>query len=37
MGERYLDALDEYSERVAANVTGNIYERHILPLFGMRA
>ncbi|MDP6524965.1 MAG: tagaturonate epimerase family protein [Kiritimatiellia bacterium] len=37
MGERYLDALDEYSDRVAANVTGNIYERHILPLFGMRA
>ena len=34
MGDRYLDALGQCSDRVSANVTANIYERHILPLFG---
>ena len=33
MGERYLNALDENQESVARNVTGNIYERHLKPLF----
>ncbi len=33
MGERYLGALREYEEQVAVNVTENIYQRHILPIF----
>lgn len=33
MGPRYLDALDTYREDVARNVTENIYERHLKPLF----
>ncbi len=33
MGERYLNALDENQESVARNVTGNIYNRHLKPLF----
>lgn len=33
MGPRYLDALDEHREHVARNVTKNIYERHLKPLF----
>lgn len=33
MGNRYLDALVEYSEIVGRNVTENLYERHIKPLF----
>lgn len=36
MGERYLGALDEFEAMVAANVTANIFERHVKPLFGMR-
>ncbi len=33
MGTRFTDALDKYEETIAANVTENIYERHIKPLF----
>ena len=33
MGDRYLDALQKYEETIAPNVTDNIYERHILPVF----
>jgi hypothetical protein len=33
MGERYLDMLKACEPVVARNVTGNLYERHIKPLF----
>jgi len=33
MGDRYLEVLRKYEEQVAANVTKNIYQRHILPIF----
>jgi hypothetical protein len=33
MGTRYLDALAQYEKSVAANVTENLYERHMKPLF----
>ncbi len=33
MGDRYLNALDEHREDVARNVTENLYERHLKPLF----
>jgi len=33
MGQRYLDALNQYEDIIAQNVTENIYERHIKPLF----
>ena len=33
MGDRYLNALVENSEIVGKNVTENLYERHIKPLF----
>jgi len=33
MGTRFLDALDKYEDIIAENVTENIYERHIKPLF----
>jgi tagaturonate epimerase len=33
MGERYLGALKANEEVVARNVTENLYERHIVPLF----
>lgn len=33
MGDRYLDALVENSEIVGKNVTENLYDRHIKPLF----
>jgi len=33
MGERYLNALAKYEDIIAGNVTENIYERHIKPLF----
>ncbi len=33
MGSRFTDALDKYEQAIAANVTENIYERHIKPLF----
>ena len=33
MGQRYLDALDTYRADVERNVTTNLYERHLKPLF----
>ena len=33
MGTRFSDALDKYEEVIAQNVTENIYERHIRPIF----
>jgi hypothetical protein len=33
LGDEYLSALDEHREIVARNVTGNLLERHLLPLF----
>ncbi len=33
MSNRYLDALDRHEAVVAKNVTGNLYERHLKPLF----
>ena len=33
MGKRYLKALEHYQDSVAANVTQNLYERHVKPLF----
>jgi tagaturonate epimerase len=33
MGPRYLNLLDQYETVIAANVTGNLYERHIKPVF----
>ena len=37
MGTRFSDALGQYEDVIAQNVTENIYERHIKPLFiGLR-
>jgi hypothetical protein len=33
MGQRYLDALDHCAPEVSRNVTFNLFERHIRPLF----
>jgi hypothetical protein len=33
MGTRYLDALAEHASSVGRNVTANLFERHIKPLF----
>ena len=33
MGRRYLDALERYQESISRNVTLNLWERHISPLF----
>ncbi len=33
MGDRYLDALEKHKDPVAKNVTANLYERHLKPLF----
>lgn len=33
MGERYLQMLEKHEEVVARNVTNNLYERHLKPLF----
>jgi hypothetical protein len=33
MGPRYLEALQTYDSNVARNVTNNLYERHLKPLF----
>jgi hypothetical protein len=33
LGRDYLDALEKYEQIVAKNVTDNIYERHIKPVF----
>lgn len=35
MGPRYLEALEDNREDVARNVTENLYERHLKPLFGV--
>jgi hypothetical protein len=34
MGPRYLQALDDHRDTIARNVTENILNRHILPVFG---
>lgn len=33
MGARYLDAVEKYEDIIARNVTENLYERHIRPIF----
>jgi hypothetical protein len=33
MGDRYLDALKRHEAFVSKNVTENLYERHLKPLF----
>ncbi len=33
MGPRFLNALQEYEPTIAENVTANLYDRHIRPLF----
>jgi len=33
MGDRFLDALDEFADVVGKHVTANIYDRHIRPVF----
>lgn len=33
MGQRYFNALDKFQDIIAQNVTENIYDRHIKPLF----
>jgi hypothetical protein len=33
MGKDYTDALEKYAETIAINVTENIYQRHIKPIF----
>jgi hypothetical protein len=33
MGDRYLSALEANEDVVARNVTENLYERHIRPVF----
>ena len=33
MGERYLEALGECETSVSRNVTENLYQRHLKPLF----
>lgn len=35
MGDRYIDALRRYSDSIAVNVTQNIFERHIKPIFNV--
>ena len=33
LGSRYTDALDRYAEIIGRNVTANLLDRHIIPLF----
>jgi hypothetical protein len=33
MGDEFLGALQKYEETIAENVTENIFERHIRPIF----
>jgi hypothetical protein len=33
LGKRYLDMLEAHEEPIARNVTANLYERHIKPIF----
>jgi hypothetical protein len=35
MQDRFLDALEKYEDTIAPNVSANIYERHIRPVFGI--
>jgi hypothetical protein len=35
MGSRYLDALDRHEASVSRNVTANLWERHLAPLFSI--
>lgn len=34
LGDHYLEALDRHADVVGQNVTANLYDRHIRPLFG---
>jgi len=34
MGSRYTDALKAHEAVISRNVTANLFERHILPIFG---
>lgn len=34
LGGRYLGALDDCAATISRNVTGNLYQRHLRPLFG---
>jgi hypothetical protein len=33
MGGRYYEALDRHEAAVSRNVTANLWERHLIPLF----
>ena len=33
MGDRYLDALDEFEDVISDNVATNIFDRHLKPIF----
>jgi hypothetical protein len=33
MGKRYYEALDRHEAAVSRNVTVNLWERHLVPLF----
>ncbi len=33
MGKDYTSALEKYAETIARNVTENIYQRHVKPIF----
>ena len=33
LGDRYLQALDTHADSISRNVTANLYERHLKPLF----
>jgi hypothetical protein len=33
MGDRYLGMLDTCEESISRNVTANLFERHLKPLF----
>ena len=33
MGDRYLEALQTHADSISRNVTANLYERHLKPLF----
>jgi hypothetical protein len=33
MGQRYLNLLSTFEPSISKNVTGNLYDRHITPLF----
>jgi hypothetical protein len=33
MGSRYINMLEQHEDRVAENVTRNLFDRHIRPVF----